>query len=139
MMKLPRWRSCRRMALQSSAQMPETNTQKLSMVLLELSLMELPLWHAVAMMVSFSKISTVFYIKPFLDTYLCINTQCTLVAQISMTTRVFICKFFSSQHGFIKDHTLINFWEKISANMSFLNFEMGKLILFSPSRSIPWL
>ena len=37
----------------------------------------------------------------------------TLVAQISMTTRVFICKFFSSQHGLIKDHTLINFWEQI--------------------------
>ena len=54
----------------------------------------------------------------------------------SLIWRVFICKNISSQHGLIKDQTLITFWEKILANMSFLNFEMGKLILFTPSRSM---
>ena len=45
-----------------------------------------------------------------------------------MSTRVFNCKFFPSQHDLIKDHTLNNFLEKIPTNMSFLNFEMGKLL-----------
>ena len=76
-MKLPRWRSCRKMALQSSAQMPKTNTQRMSVRLLPQSLIKIPLWHAVALMVSFSKISTVIYIKPFLDTYLRINIRCS--------------------------------------------------------------
>ena len=34
------------------------------------------------------------------------------MARIPVTTRIFIQKFFSSQHGIIKDHTLINFWAK---------------------------
>ena len=36
----------------------------------------------------------------------------TLVARISMSTRLFIQKFFFSQHGLIKDHMLINFLVK---------------------------
>ena len=43
----------------------------------------------------------------------------TLVARISMTTRVFIWKFFSSQHGLIKDHMLINFRGRTPGKMIF--------------------
>ena len=46
---------------------------------------------------------------------------CTLVARISVSTQVFIQNTFSSQHGLIKDHILIEFLMKILANMSFLH------------------
>ena len=41
----------------------------------------------------------------------------TLVAQIAMSTRVFILKKISTQHALIEDHMLINFGEKNSAKI----------------------
>ena len=47
----------------------------------------------------------------------CTDYLFTLVSRIIVSTRLFNRKFFSSQHGVIKDHTLIIFWRKIPANM----------------------
>ena len=77
----------------------------------------------------YSIIHSMSSLQYFLIVFLFLN-ELTLVAQISMFTRLFFLEFFSSQHGFIKDHTLINFRENFQPTLVLFGFRT-KYIVFS--------
>jgi hypothetical protein len=75
----------------------------------------------------YSIIHSMSSLQYFLIVFLSLN-ELTLVAQISMFTRLFFLEFFSSQHGFIKDHTLINFRENFQPTLVLFGFRINETL-----------